>query len=1667
MSQESYPMSVGKRAGDIARNRSFFFAITLMLLMIPLETLHTPSDTEGTGEAATRGFGDIGPDTGVVDVIFSPHRLDETYANTSQSIDVEIANYFSINATLSVWVNLSIENSLTHAQEPRIPGWNATLVIANGTSENDTFSWTPSSEGDYDITVKCGNVSTWGEEIDYVNNTKTISITIQNTTDAQAGITSMADGNSYPNGKYAIDASVNNGGNVDITTDFNVKLLIKNFTTNATDFNDTQSIPCSTVPLPPGNSFPVTFADWTPSAPGNYSITITTMLPGDSNAGNDVSTIRIEITPVYFYNFSLLADPMETFAKPGGDQVQISFTIENTGSLQDNYTYTISSGQGWLVGDNPTKGTATLLDPGESTTIDVFVLVPQGTGFDKIDGVNMTAISVGNGSVYRNAVCYVYTWESHEVDVTLQSTPAYGDPGDTLTYTFRVTNNGNIGEKFDITLSTTPDVWNAYISGQTEPFSTSFIAPGLYEDVAVTLEIPELNYETREEDHTYAGAISYLTLMADSLHTSDSGTVVTTVNSVAAAEIKANRTMVTRNPEPHTQKVNFQLSIRNINNALQGGTSSWNTMDLDVQTVMFLANWSGQDFDSERWSAKTTRSNVTVGGGEIDDTVRLSIFVPPNPYNGSCYIVVTAVPRDEPTALPDYVEIYVHITQVAGVNVSTDAPTLQEGAPTDELTYTFSIENTGNGGDTYILTPSSEHNWSTEIVGGVSSVIVFPDEIATVSVETTVPPYVAETADVNATNIGDEDNLTLTVTSSFNRKIYDSSNATTRVKQGFAIELEPEENTSSVDAYQNGVAGKPVKYTINVTNLGNGDDTVNLIETHDSLPGWSVELSSLTIPVTKGTSVELEVTVSAGAAASAEDSFKVQIIGVSMGDATKTDTANVTTVVKQYPGINVTLLSSLQESGVPGDTIVFLFQVTNTGNGNDTMNFTVSNSTEDNAISWEAELNKETATISPFNEIVLELTVMIPAIAEGDMEDELIAKGIVAGTIKKFNLTAGSGVETHYTVKKDVSVIVDSLYDPRLSATITEDDVLPLRTAVYSINVINKGNEKDEIRFENQPSHPGVGELSLDSIQLDPGTSETITLEVTPDTNGSNPFLGEEYTNRITPISNNGTERGTSIKFTTTITFLDLSSPSEPNGNIHISQDGNEQSIDYTFEIMNVPSYNGEPNIMDTFEVAAGTHQGEIESNGWEWRISPSGSKNMTFPLSSFYESSEFTLTLISPSKRDEIGKEIIIDVSATSPLRPGMHREIKTTTRVVYVDLSFNGKLKFNKARFDEGGSLKITAALVAKGTVPVDDVEVSLYINKGFIGSVQTGELALSSSNQQMTVGVEFTWNVPNLQWDEKAEKYDIVLKIDKDGTVYETSDKDIDAEKNNELKGEILVRDDAIPAVVSVLFIFMFGGAAIYLWKTKRIEENRGLYMAYGVFSAVIMGSLFALPWDSFGLSASGATTWGKILIWFTLIAIFSAVAAFISLNSRRYIESLINQKAKKDKLKYEFFKRDNEEGKDKWQLISDDKTFKPYLIACVGAFIQAPIFFLVISLNSDFSLVLSLSLIGILYAALSGVAVFYFIRYNLTIYDQITNAEKLIDDIRENTLKEVRLAVEPIASEGQPSERPPKRERPRGRPPRGRRRPPGGPKGRRRRRGPPPKRRGKRPGGGGSG
>ena len=817
---------------------------------------------------------------------------------------------------------------------------------------------------------------------------------------------------------------------------------------------------------------------------------------------------------------------------------------------------------------------------------------------------------------------------------------------------------------------------------------------------------------------------------------------------------------------------------------------------------------------------------------------------------------------------------------------------------------------------------------------------------------------------------------------------------------------------------------------------------------------------------------QVDITVSAGEFASADVSFPIQIRGTSQGNHTKTDTANVTTVVKQFAGIEVTVLSPSLQSGFPGDTLTYSFQVKNTGNGNDTFNFSATASPYEFSTTapphenWTALLNKIEETVLPFQSTVIYLEVTIPAIAEGDMEEELKAKGIVVNTLNNIDLTTQSGIDTEYKAVTNVTATVDALFDPRLSASSTEKDVLPGREAVYHITVINKGNGYDNIILEKNegPLHADFSNLSRTNIQLGPGTSAGVTLTVTPGTD-LNPYIGEEYINIITPISGTAQERGKSKRFVTTIVFLNFASSSTSEANINISGE-KIQTVDYDFEVMNVPSAGG-GGLEDTFNIRAappeGTPESEFLDRGWDYELSQSstGNKNLTIMLQTDYASSKFTLTITASEQIDEIGEEIKIEVTAESLNRPSLDAKIRTTTRVVYVDLYFSGELKLNKDEFKEGGTLEITATLIAEGTVPINGVVVNLYLNGELVKTNNSlGRFALSESNDEIPRTIQFSWKVPALEWDEKVEEYNIVLKVDEDNVIYETNPKaSINAEENNEIGGKVMVRDNALNPVISALLLFFSLGGAIFLF--KGLNQHRSRYFFYGIFSAVLGASLFAMPWDSFGFSASGATTFGKVIIWFFLVVVFTATALFVSFTSRSYIGSLITEKAKKDRLKYEFFSREETEA-PKRQFIPDDRKYKPYLIACAAALVQLPIFFFIISLYSGFSLVFSKSIYGIIYVVIAAAGVTAFIRINLSVYEHITNAEKLIDSIREDTLSEIRLEVQPISDENRSPESaeggkrrgPPSRGR---RPRRGRGKPP------RRRR--PPKGRRRRPPGGG--
>lgn len=1628
-------MAIGKRAGDIARYGSIFFVLTLLALVFPIPAMDISGDAGNTRGHPGRDFGDPGNDTALEAV--NTHSEGMTYGLRAQEINITLANYNSSFA-IAVSVNFTVKCTDTGLfEDPANTSGNVSsfLLPINGTRDH-SLSWIPSAEGNFLINITTTNEVGWPNDPDAGNNNFTLNVVIQNMTDVGADISNPSAGQEIELGSIFVSAWVNNSGSVNISNDFDIELKITNKTTNATDFTDTDTIPASITPLNyDGAGYPVTFNAWTPSSPGLYDIRVTTLLPGDTNPSNDVHLVTVNITPVYFNDFEVSVTPLEQYAEPGGSPVQITFTIHNIGTLQDSYDYRIESGKGWLVGDNPATGTTNQVAPGGLTSVPVFVLVPPGTGFEVIDGVNITAISNNNISLYRGNVSYIYTYEEHDVQVELRNSPAFGDPGDSIDYTFTITNLGNMGMNFSLILTTSPSKWTTEIKSKEKPYTTDFIRPDESEDVIVTVNIPELVYETRVADHTYAGAIAYFTLKAESRHASDSDNVITTINSISRADIWANRTWVVRDPIGDAQRVDLNLSVRNINNAKVGGLTSLETIDITVQTVMFLANWSGADYDSERWTAETSKSNVSVGGGEIDSSVRLSIHIPPNPYNGSGYISVSAVPRNDLTAQPDYTTVYVYITQKAGVRVTASEPKLKEGAPTDVVNFNFNVENTGNGQDIILLNTESKSGWENSVVGGYDNLTLNPENnLQVVTVSITVPPYDAATG---TPNIGYEDISTLNARSGFDRAINDNDTVTVRVKQGYGVKLDPDYNSSKVDP------GDSMVYTINVTNQGNGKDTIDLIDIYTPLDGWSMSLSANQVEdLPKGEIETVTVTVTAGEDASAIDSFLVTIRGTSRGNTSKQDTANVTTTVEQVPGIEISLLSPESQSGMPGDNIYFELEIKNTGNGRDNFSFEIPSKT----YNWTSLLSETETEVDPFQNTIVLLTVQIPEIDEGDMEEELIEKGIVAGTMNEIKFNATSGVDRSYVAIEKVSVSVNALYDPYLTTGITEDEVLPGDTASYIIKVLNKGNGFDNISLTNQRSHTNKGHLSIDVVQLEPGTAQYVTLEVDPGQNGS--YVDEIYQNKITPRSGIGGNSGNSLTFKTTIVFMDLVNLPVPEANVNISTTGKVQTTEYEFKVMNVPESPGDLTGQDTFTLTATTHQGNLRDLGWSYGLSNGSIENdtLTVTIGSSYGSSTFKLRIRAPDDENQIDTTAMIDVKAKSHSRPAMEHLISTETTIVYVDFAFKGALDFNHNEFDEGGLLEITATIQASGTVPVSGLVVSLYVNGELVATNNTVErFALSRNDTSISKKIKFSWDIPSLAWDEKAREYDVELRLDEKNAIYETS-KSVNAEENNEIKGHIMVKDHAIPPALSgiILLVCIVLGFVVY----KRINEERALFFIFGILSGIIAGCLFAMPWE---LISAGAATWiGRGIIWTFLIGIFTFVSLVLCLNSRSYIEYLINEKARADKLKYEFFKKDEEEGlKKKFSFIPDNVIWKPYLIAGAGAFVQVPLFFLFISIHGGTSIVLVGLVVGLIYLAIACLAVWQFIRYNLEIYKHITSAERLIDEIREETLDQMRLEVKPMSgdSRGGPRRRSPPGDRRRGRrPSRGspgkRRRPPGG-------------------------
>ena len=295
-------------------------------------------------------------------------------------------------------------------------------------------------------------------------------------------------------------------------------------------------------------------------------------------------------------------------------------------------------------------------------------------------------------------------------------------------------------------------------------------------------------------------------------------------------------------------------------------------------------------------------------------------------------------------------------------------------------------------------------------------------------------------------------------------------------------------------------------WNVAVNNLGNTKDTFSINWDNSGVPaGWT--LSST--PDTSGeidwqgsSTFDMSLTVPADALAGASASFSMTATSSNSDDETASQSFVAT--VDQHYGVSLSVDSD-SKSKAPGGVVDFIFNVTNTGNGEDSFGIMV-----DGPALWTPTASQSNITISAVSSGQFTVSVTIP-----DDKDAGAESGDIIVTV--------SSSDGESTANHSVSVSTSQVYDISMghvsgsdgTVTVTQETQLQLR-----LNVTNNGNGVDTVTFamENQPPWAALGS---DSIQIGRGQTIAIVITLSPDTAA---LSGRDYIFQVVATSADGSE---------------------------------------------------------------------------------------------------------------------------------------------------------------------------------------------------------------------------------------------------------------------------------------------------------------------------------------------------------------------------------------------------------------------------------------------------------------------------------------------------------------------------------------------------------------
>ena len=537
----------------------------------------------------------------------------------------------------------------------------------------------------------------------------------------------------------------------------------------------------------------------------------------------------------------LSISPPDNSGPPGGN-VTFTVTVTNVGDVEDTYTLSATSGEGWSVSIEPTLLT---IAAGASDNATLSVVVPPDASDDDSDIIGIKALSTGDPEVDDFEDAYVQVTVQRGVNVLISDPKNSGPPGENVTFTVTVINTGNVVDSYDLMVKDSTG-WGPTLSENL----LEDVQPDENKTATLSVTIPE-NVSADAEDKITVTATS-----TKDTEVSASASCIATVTVVRGVEVSIS-------PEnqkgPPKGKLEYTITIVNKGNIED--------------------NYSLTVSDNENWGPTISPTSLTIPSND-SRTAKLNVTIPEDAENGTKdNVTVTATSHGDNT-VKDNASCTAQAFIVRGVGVSID-PSHSSDVPGATLSYTVTVTNTGNVADSYDLTISDDAvpSWNPTVSRTSLTIAAGGSDTATLSV--TIPSDAEH---------GERDDIQV-VAASMEVSASASCEAEASILRRVEVSISPGSGS--------GEPGTSLTYSVTVRNTGLMDDTYTLRAVGKE--GWSVSIEpdSLTIAAGASDNATLRVVISPDAPVG--DSMTTYVNVQSGEDSTVISTDTCRTVVTGVP----------------------------------------------------------------------------------------------------------------------------------------------------------------------------------------------------------------------------------------------------------------------------------------------------------------------------------------------------------------------------------------------------------------------------------------------------------------------------------------------------------------------------------------------------------------------------------------------------------------------------------------------------------------------------------------------------------------------------------------------------------------------------------------------